>query len=119
MVSWQADHLASTTLDLARWSRMIHQGKAFPENLNDQFLDGVPAFGGTGDRYGLGVQIWTTEHGTCLGHGGWFPGYLSLMAYYPESKLAVAIQFNTDRYIGSQQTLRTMLDAFDGILIKE
>ena len=116
---WTGGGLACTTLDLARWAWMIHQGKAFPDRLRDQYLDGVPAFTGEGDRYGLGVQIWKSAHGTCLGHGGWFPGYLSLMAYYPESKLAVAIQFNTDRSIGSMGILRSMLDAFAGILIEK
>jgi hypothetical protein len=32
-----------------------------------------------------------------LGHDGLFPGYASAMQYFPQFKMAVAIQFNTDR----------------------
>src|SRR5262249_40404736 len=51
---------------------------------------------GKGDQYGLGVQIRLSPWGTSLGHGGWFPGYLSEMEFFPATRLAVAVQFNTD-----------------------
>ena len=60
-------------------------------------LQSVPAKTGPGDRYGLGVQIRQTEFGETYGHGGWFPGYLSEMEYFPEQHVAIAVQINTDR----------------------
>jgi hypothetical protein len=49
------------------------------------------------DEYGLGVEIGEGRWGKVLGHDGLFPGYASAMQYFPQFKMAVAIQFNTDR----------------------
>ena len=57
---------------------------------------GIGRGGGQGVRYGLGVQMRPTAWGLCYGHAGWFPGYLSEVAYFPEHKVAIAVQFNTD-----------------------
>jgi len=115
---WTGGGLASTPLDLARWARIVYQGNAFPDALMVQALDGVPAFGRTDERYGLGVQIWNSDHGTCVGHGGWFPGYLSLMAYYQELNLAVAVQVNSDGLPNAVMEMRALLDTLAGILIQ-
>jgi len=52
--------------------------------------------GGAGNKYGLAVQIRTSEWGASYGHGGWFPGYRSEMEYFPRYRVAIAVQFNTD-----------------------
>src|SRR5262249_14003360 len=57
---------------------------------------GVPARTGKTDEYGLGVQIRHTDFGVTYGHGGWFPGYISETEYFPQQKVAIAVQFNTD-----------------------
>jgi D-alanyl-D-alanine carboxypeptidase len=66
----------------------------------DQMLTGVDAKegrgSGAGNKYGLAVQIRPSEWGLSYGHGGWFPGYLSEMEYFPLYRIAVAVQFNTD-----------------------
>ena len=46
-------------------------------------------------RYGLGVIIRKTAAGTSYGHSGFFPGYMTDMMYFPEQKIAVAVQVNT------------------------
>ena len=51
---------------------------------------------GPGNKYGLAVQIRQSDWGVSCGHGGWFPGYLSEMEYFPRYRIAIAIQFNTD-----------------------
>jgi D-alanyl-D-alanine carboxypeptidase len=45
------------------------------------------------------------------GHSGFFPGYLTEMMYFPDHKLAVAVQFNSSvpRDIG-KAPLRVLLD---------
>jgi D-alanyl-D-alanine carboxypeptidase len=58
-------------------------------------LDGVPARLGPGTRYGLGVILQDTPAGPSQGHSGFFPGYLTEMAYFPELDVAVALQVNT------------------------
>ena len=46
--------------------------------------------------YGLGVYVGESEHGLTYGHGGFFPGYNSLVTYYNDHGVAVAIQVNSD-----------------------
>jgi D-alanyl-D-alanine carboxypeptidase len=61
----------------------------------EMLLDGVPARLGRGTEYGLGVIIRPTPLGTSWGHSGFFPGYLTEVAYFPEHRLAVAVQMNS------------------------
>ena len=93
---WTGGGYASTALDLARWAKMIYEGKAFSSDLLPQVLDGVPApILGRETRYGLGVIIRKTPLGTSYGHSGFFPGYMTDMMYFPEHKVAIAVQVNT------------------------
>lgn len=47
-------------------------------------------------QYGLGVYIDQTPLGTRYGHGGWMFGYVSRMSYYPDYRIAAAMQINAD-----------------------
>ena len=93
---WTGGGYASTAEDLARWAKMIYEGKAFSPDLLPQVIDGVPApmLGGE-TRYGLGVIIRKTPLGIAYGHSGFFPGYITDMMYFPDYKVAVAVQVNT------------------------
>lgn len=93
---WTGGGYASTAEDLARWAKLIYEGKAFSPDLLPQVVDGVaaPMLGGE-TRYGLGVIIRKTSQGTAYGHSGFFPGYMTDMMYFPEHKVAVAVQVNT------------------------
>jgi D-alanyl-D-alanine carboxypeptidase len=93
---WAGGGFLSTSSDLARWAKVLYEAKAFPASMLAVMLQSVPAKTGPGDRYGLGVQIRQTEFGETYGHGGWFPGYLSEMEYFPEQHVAIAVQINTD-----------------------
>jgi D-alanyl-D-alanine carboxypeptidase len=92
---WAGGGFASTPSDLARWARALYTGKAFDEGLLPLMLDGVPAELGPGSRYGLGVILTDTPAGPSQGHSGFFPGYLTEMAYFPDLDVAVALQVNT------------------------
>lgn len=93
---WTGGGYASTAQDLARWAKMIYEGKAFSPDLLPKVLDGVAApMLGRESKYGLGVIIRQTSVGTSYGHSGFFPGYMTDMAYFPEQKVAVAVQVNT------------------------
>jgi D-alanyl-D-alanine carboxypeptidase len=93
---WTGGGYVSTAEDLARWAKMMYEGRAFPPELLPQVVDGVPApmLGGE-TRYGLGVIIRKTRMGTAYGHSGFFPGYMTDMMYFPEYKVAIAVQANT------------------------
>jgi len=93
---WTGGGWASTGEDLARWAKMMYEGKAFDPSLLPQMLDGVaaPMFGRE-TKYGLGVIIRKTAAGTSYGHSGFFPGYMTDMMYFPDTKIAIAVQVNT------------------------
>jgi len=93
---WTGGGYVSTARDLARWAKMIYEGKAFAPDLLPQVLDGVAApMLGRETKYGLGVIIRKTPVGTSYGHAGFFPGYMTEMMYFPEHKIALAVQVNT------------------------
>jgi D-alanyl-D-alanine carboxypeptidase len=61
-----------------------------------QVLDGIPApMLGRDAKYGLCVIVRNTAAGTSYGHSGFFPGYLTDMMYFPDTRIAIAVQVNT------------------------
>jgi D-alanyl-D-alanine carboxypeptidase len=92
---WTGGGIASTPEDLARWAKALYEGRAFDPSLLAQALEGVPSRLGPNTRYGLGVMIRTTALGTSYGHSGFFPGYLAEMMYFPDTKVAIAVQVNS------------------------
>ena len=92
---WAGGGFASTPEDLARWARALYTGEGFDPALLPLMLDGVPARLGPQSRYGLGVILTDTPAGPSQGHSGFFPGYLTEMAYFPDLDVAVALQVNT------------------------
>lgn len=93
---WTGGGYASTAQDLARWAKMLYEGKAFSPDFLPQVVDGISApMLGRETKYGLGVIIRKAPVGTSYGHSGFFPGYMTDMMYFPDHKVAVAIQVNT------------------------
>src|SRR5215207_4716899 len=114
---WTGGGYASTAHDLARWVKMFYEGKAFSPDLLPQVVDGVAApMLGRESKYGLGAIIRKTPLGTSYGHSGFFPGYMSDMMYFPEHKVAVAVQVNTSvgRNLGKplSRVLVEMMEVF-------
>jgi D-alanyl-D-alanine carboxypeptidase len=94
-LEWTGGGVASTAEDLARWATLMYEGKAFDASLLPRMLDGVPARLGPNVRYGLGVILRQTRLGPGYGHSGFFPGYATEMLYFPDSRVAVAVQVNS------------------------
>jgi D-alanyl-D-alanine carboxypeptidase len=95
---WTGGGFLSNSSDLARWAFDLYGGKVLSAGELKQMEAGVPAKTDKNDEYGLGVQIRHTDFGVTYGHGGWFPGYLSEMEYFPEYHVAIAMQINTDDF---------------------
>jgi D-alanyl-D-alanine carboxypeptidase len=95
---WTGGGIASTSEDLARWAKLLYEGNAFDESMLPVMLDGVPARLGPNVQYGLGVIIRETPLGVSWGHSGFFPGYLTEMAYFPDHGIAVAVQVNSSDF---------------------
>lgn len=93
---WTGGGIISNAEDLARWAKAMYEGKAFDPMLLPQMLDGVsaPALGRE-TKYGLGVIIRQTRAGLTYGHSGFFPGYMTDVMYFPEKKVALAVQVNS------------------------
>ena len=98
--------------DLARWMPIFVQGKAFPASLLPEVRRGVAAGQldvGTDAMSGLGVEIAQTPLGIAYGHGGFFPGYMSLVLWYPDVGIALAIQVNSSASDAVAKPLRDVL----------
>lgn len=95
-MEWTGGGFAATAEDLARWAKELYEAKVFAPATLTKMLAALPARTGRGDKYGLGVQVRESQWGMSYGHGGWFPGYLSEVEYFPQHKTAIAVQFNTD-----------------------
>ncbi len=91
---WTGGGLISTSEDLARWAKLLYGGKLSAKPYLEEMLD----FGGF--QYGLGAGLRETELGRAYGHSGYFPGYNTAMGYFPDHKIAVAIQINRDYDVG-------------------
>jgi D-alanyl-D-alanine carboxypeptidase len=114
---WAGGGYASTAEELARWAKALYESKVFKPAMLEQMLQAVPAKTGRGDKYGLGVQVRQSNWGISYGHGGWFPGYNSEMEYFPEHKVAIAIQVNTDERRKFKKSLRAYIADIAQIVI--
>ena len=93
---WTGGGMASTTLDLVRWARALYEGDVLDAQTRALMLQGVPSRLGPNSEYGLGVIIRrSTPLGPAYGHSGFFPGYVTEMMYFPQSRITAAIQVNT------------------------
>ncbi|HEX6973380.1 MAG TPA: serine hydrolase domain-containing protein [Vicinamibacterales bacterium] len=108
---WTGGGLAVTASDLAKWGKLLYEGKVIDPSLMPAFLDGVPARLGPETKYGLGVIIRPTPFGISYGHSGFMPGYQTELLYVPELKTAIAVQFNSSaRGATGRAPLRYALD---------
>ena len=85
-------NLISDAADLLHWSRALYRKDA--EALGSELQAAMLTFDEL-SPYGLGVFKSTSAIGISYGHGGETAGYQSLMEYFPEHDLAVAILINT------------------------
>ena len=102
-LEWTGGGFVSNPRDLAMWAKTLYEGRAMPGAYREALFRSAPVTGFfvsliTGPiHYGAGVAIFDkTPLGRKLGHGGGIPGYSSSMRYYPEHRIAVAFQVNTD-----------------------
>lgn len=91
---WTGGGLATSAVDLARWAKAVYEAKVFPRSLLDEALRRPPQ-ATTDGYYGLGVAVSNTPLGPRWGHGGFYPGYRTVMVYFPNQRVAVVVQTNT------------------------
>ncbi|MCB1024193.1 MAG: beta-lactamase family protein [Acidobacteria bacterium] len=93
---WTGGGIMTNAEDLARWTKYMYEGKAFPPEMLTEMLKGVDApMLGKDTKYGLGVIIRPTRLGITYGHSGFFPGYMTDIMYFPKEKISLSIQINS------------------------
>jgi D-alanyl-D-alanine carboxypeptidase len=114
---WAGGGFASNPEDLARWAKILYGGDFLRKDHFDEMVKGIKT--GEGVDYGLGVIIIKGRWGTAYGHDGEFPGYLSDMRYFPDYKIAVAIQTNLDETPEMERLSNTCIDELAQVIIGE
>jgi D-alanyl-D-alanine carboxypeptidase len=113
---WTGGGLAVTAGVLARWAKLLYEGKVVDASLMDDLLNGVPAKLGPETKYGLGVIIRPTAMGITYGHSGFMPGYQTDVMYFPELKTAIAVQVNSSAPRVTGRALRSFVTEFAEIV---
>jgi len=98
-IEWTGGGLYNNPQSLVRWAKLLYEGDALEGDYLGELLESavrgaspVPS-----TVYSLGVTITQTPLGITYGHSGFFPGYNSVVRYFPAERVALAIQINTDR----------------------
>ena len=96
-----AGAIASTSQDLARWARDLYGGTVLTSATRREMLRFVKAYSyGYVTSYGLGVSRVSFEGRTAYGHTGALTGTRAAIRYFPEEKIAIAVLFNRENYVG-------------------
>ena len=93
-IEWTGGGLVTNSQDLVRWAKALYEGRAVSGDYLEDLLESGYRGQDAEARYGLAVFLVDTPYGPSYGHGGWFPGYNSLLRYFPDHRIAVAIQVN-------------------------
>ena len=118
---WTGGGFVSTSEDLARWGMLLFGGNALPfKYLEDLLFAPTRRADGDNNGYGLGVAVKNSDkYGNIYGHAGWIPGYVSSMRYYPNFKVSIAFQVNTDIGFKSENNiLQNIEDSLVSIFFK-
>jgi D-alanyl-D-alanine carboxypeptidase len=90
---WTGGGVYSTTSDLAKWGKLLYEGKIVDTGI--LLSSAVEAKLGKDTKYALGVIIRSTVLGPSYGHSGFFPGYLTELLYFPNDGFSIALQCNS------------------------
>lgn len=115
-IEWTGGGLATNSGDLAQWARILWK----PDWLKHKSMKKLTTLYGSEPQigvegYGFGTEIWQTELGVLYGHSGYYTGYNTIMGYFPDKKIAVALQINRDCDNGD---LKTMLVELAKVIVK-
>jgi CubicO group peptidase (beta-lactamase class C family) len=92
-----AGALISTAGDLVRWQIALVNGQAVkPSSYEEMTLPYLLTDSGE-TTYGLGLSLEPAAGAACISHGGGIFGFNSFLAYWPESRLSIAIISNSEQ----------------------
>ncbi len=95
-----AGSIAASARDLARWARALYGGEVLTPELLDQMVGDAdvtltldPPY-----PYGLGVQVFEVNGRITYGHSGRLVGARSVVRWFPEEGIAIAVVSNQSRF---------------------
>ena len=81
--------ICSTASDLVRWTTSLVASPLYTRMIGDRVFSVFP-----GTDYGFGLIIDTFEGRVRVWHGGGLNGFTSVLMWFPEEKLSVAVVMN-------------------------
>ncbi len=88
--------LLSTAGDLVRWKLALRGGKVVSPESFALMTTPVAAADGTGGEYGFGLEADQFEGARRISHGGGIFGFNSMLSWFPESDVVVAVISNSE-----------------------
>jgi len=92
-----AGALVSTAGDLVRWQQALVGGRAVSAASYEEMTLPFLLASGRETSYGLGLQLDTQAGQRCVWHGGGINGFNSVLMYFPDASLHVAVISNSER----------------------
>lgn len=92
---YAAGSLCSTTQDLYKWLRALHNGNVLSKESYEMMITPGMLNDGSQLRYAMGLTHFNKDGNEIIEHGGGINGFLSSSGYYPEEDLYVICLVNT------------------------
>lgn len=93
-----AGAILSTAEDLIRWQLALVGGKVVAPDSYEMMATPFELNNGSQTEYGFGLGIRRSFGRPVVQHGGGINGFNSILRYYPDSKLSVAVISNCESY---------------------
>lgn len=90
-----AGSLCSTVGDMVRWTHLLHGGQVVSAASLREMTAPTRLASGDTSGYGLGLQLGALGNHEQIYHGGGANGFVSMLAYYPERDVTVAVLANS------------------------
>jgi D-alanyl-D-alanine carboxypeptidase len=120
-IEWTGGGLVTMSSDLVRWARALFDGRFLSRTSLQEMLGSIavpeerePAATDRAFGYGLGIGVTHMANAVAYRHGGFFPGYHSMLAYFPSYGFAIAMQINSD-----SSDIEDHVEALAGLVIAE
>ncbi len=99
---FSAGALATTVLDLAKWSAALDTDLLLDARSKEMMWTSAILNSGVRTNYGLGWRIESFQGRLNIGHGGSTSGFSASVQRFPSEKLAVILLTNTDEQIATR-----------------
>lgn len=113
---WTAGGIISTSGDMARWVKGLHEGAVISPSSLTQMVSFIPTttapatgFGWYG--YGLGIRQGAYYTQPVRGHTGAIMGYISITGYLPRTGASVVVLFNASEAT-TTSAISALIDAY-------